>query len=121
MKPTMRFSRRFYIGLFLVLLSFILGGVTKLTFFLFITDPVIRWISVIVYIISWPMLILGGYWVGKEYVSAVKKYFSYTYYHQAAVTQTKKALQKTKAVHQKVKTKVQEKRAKRKAYKQPPV
>ena len=57
----------------------------------------------IVYIVSWPMLFLGIWWAGKDYYDAVKKYFSYKYYHEHMKKGTRKAIAKTKHYHGHVK------------------
>ena len=94
----LRFSWKFYVGILLVLVSLVLGGITKIIFFLYFEDLFIKWTSVVIYIISWPMLIIGIYWVGKDYADALKKYFKLKFYREVAIKGTKKAYHKTKVV-----------------------
>jgi len=60
------FSGKFYLGAVLILISLIIGKITTITFFFHFDDPFIRNISIIIYLISWPLLIIGVYWIGKE-------------------------------------------------------
>ena len=68
------------------------------------------------YIISWPMLIIGAWWAGKEYVESIKKYFSYRYYSRSVKKGTRRAYGaakvKTKDLEQKAKNKTLELKAK---------
>jgi len=77
-------STKFWIGTVFIILSLVLGKITQAVFIIFFSDAILRWISIIVYIISWPMLIIGVWWVGKEYAQAITKYFSYRFYGQKA-------------------------------------
>ena len=90
-----RFSWKFYLGLFLVVFSLILGKVTLVVFLLY-SDPLVNLVSIIIYILSWPMLLLGGWWVGKEYFDAIKKYASYKFYHQSLKRGTKMVVGKAR-------------------------
>lgn len=76
-------SVRFYLGIALIVGSLILGKVTILTF-LGTESYTTQVISVVVYILSWPMLGWGAYWAGKEYADALRKYASVKYYHDSA-------------------------------------
>tara|TARA_Y100000031_G_C8014034_1_gene289433 strand:- start:63 stop:482 length:420 start_codon:yes stop_codon:yes gene_type:complete len=93
----LKYTKKFYLGIGFFLISFVFGGVSKLTFFLYVWNPWIRWSSVIVYVVSWVMLILGIWWVGEEYADAVKKYFTYRYYHRSIKHGTTKVIKKTAA------------------------
>jgi len=63
-----------------------------------------------IYILTWPLLIIGIIWVGTEYASTVRKYISYQFYHEKVKDRTQKAFYKTKEMsnimHQKVKNKL---------------
>ena len=91
-------SKKFYVGMGLILLSFILGGVAKVVFIIYFYSNFMRWFSIILYILSFPILVVGIWLAGREYYEAMKKYFSYKYY-------TKSAYNKTKAIREKVKGK----------------
>ena len=54
------------------------------------------------------MLIIGIYWVGKEYAVGIRKYLSYRFYHQSIKEKTKKALSKTKEISRRVGSKTKE-------------
>lgn len=85
-----KFSGKFYLGILLVLLSFVMGKVTQAVFIIYFNDLFLRWLSVAVYIISWPILVVGAWWVGKEYAESVKKYVSYKFYYTSLKGKTKK-------------------------------
>ena len=99
----LKFAPKFYAGIALVILSLIIGGITKLTFLVYFSYEIIRWASIILYFLSWPMLALGVWWVGKEYYVAIQKYFSYKYYHESVKARAKGAHHKTRDIHGKVK------------------
>ena len=48
---------KFWLGIGLIVLSFVIAQVTKVTFLLYITDRTYRSGSIMVYIISWLMLL----------------------------------------------------------------
>ncbi len=93
----LKYTLKFYLGAVLFIFSLILGKITLTTFIVYYKISWIRWLSLIVYIISWPMLIIGVWWVGKEYAKALNKYFSYKFYHKSLKSGTQKAYHKTKA------------------------
>ena len=96
-------------GIFFIVISLILGTITKATFIFYYHDSHLRWTSVIIYLLSWIPLIVGVWWVGHEYSEAVKKYFSYKFYHQAFKTQAGRALSKTRGLHQQVRERMRKK------------
>ncbi len=104
--PSYNFSSKFYIGIFFILLSFTLGKIATITFVWYFTDATLRWLSVGIYILSWPLLIVGIIWVGKEYAQTIQKYISYQYYHETIKSRTQKAFYKTKEISQNVHEKV---------------
>ncbi len=105
-----KFSTKFYIGLLFIASSLILGKITTFIFFWYFNDISLRWISLMIYILTWPLLIIGIIWVGTEYASTVRKYISYQFYHEKVKDRTQKAFYKTKEMsnimHQKVKNKL---------------
>ena len=86
----------FWWGLGLIVLSFAIGQVTKVTFFLFIADPTYRNSSIIFYILSWPVFVVGIWLVGREYFSSIKKYTTLKFYHESVVEKTKKVAEKVR-------------------------
>ncbi len=86
----------FWWGLGLIVLSFVIGQVTKVTFFLFITDPTYRNSSIIFYILSWPVFVVGIWLVGREYFGSIKKYTTLKFYHGSVVERTKKVAEKVR-------------------------
>ncbi|MBU0470346.1 MAG: hypothetical protein KKA62_02710 [Nanoarchaeota archaeon] len=91
-----KYSPKFYLGVILLISNFIIAKIMTVIFFLYFNNKLIRWSSLVVYVLTWGMLILGAYWVGKEYAKAINKYFSYKYYHKSFKEGTKRALNKTK-------------------------
>lgn len=98
-------SVKFYLGLLLVVVSLIIGKVTTFMFVLYFNETKIRWMAMIIYILSWPLLVLGIYWIGKEYSASIKKYITYQYYQESIKQGTRKALYKTKQMGSSVKNK----------------
>lgn len=45
---------------------------------------------------SWPMLIVGALFAGKEYAKSLKRYFSYRFYHKSLKEKTKKVYGKAR-------------------------
>lgn len=90
------FTIKFYLGIIFIILSLIIGKVTFVTFFLYIDDPTNRYLSILAYLLSWPLLIIGIWWVGQEYAKAVRKYASYQFYHESLKKSTQKAINKTR-------------------------
>ena len=105
-----KFSTKFYLGILFIATSLILGKITTIIFIWNFNDPSLRWISLMIYVLSWPLLIIGIIWVGTEYASTVRKYISYQFYHDKVKDRTQKAFYKTKEMsnimQQKVKNKL---------------
>ena len=74
------FSKKFYIGIGLIISSLIVGKVTQTTFIIYFTNDFIRNLSVIVYVISWLPFILGIAWAGIEYADKYNRFFTIKYY-----------------------------------------
>ncbi|MBI4151414.1 hypothetical protein HY496_00445 [Candidatus Woesearchaeota archaeon] len=107
-----RFSTRFYLGIILIVFSLIIGKITSIIFIFYFSDAYLRWISAIVYVLSWVPFIIGIWWVGHEYSEGIKKYFSYKYYHQAVKLKAGKAITKTRELHQHVRNRMKSRKKK---------
>ncbi len=92
----LKYSAKFYIGIVLIILSLIIGKITTFYFITQFGNPMVMWTSLIIYIISWPMLIVGAWWVGEEYAESIRKYFQYQFYHESLKRTGKKVIDKTK-------------------------
>jgi len=77
-----KFSKKFYIGIWLIIISLIVGKITQATFVFYFTNEFIRNLSIIVYIISWPPFILGIAWAGMEYADKYNRFFTIKYYRE---------------------------------------
>ncbi|MBI4983166.1 hypothetical protein HZC32_00790 [Candidatus Woesearchaeota archaeon] len=97
-----KFSWKFYTGIVLVVLSLIIGGVTKILLLLYFDDLFWRWLNLTLYVLSWPLLIWGAWWVGKEYLEKVKKYADYKFYHESLKRGTAHVYSLTKEKTQKL-------------------
>jgi len=103
------FSGKFYLGIVLIIVSLIIGKITQIIFLFNYSDTTIRWTSLIIYILSWIPFFIGAWWIGKEYTNAIRKYFSYKYYHQTIKSSTQKAFAKTKERTRNLQNKVKNK------------
>jgi len=77
-----QFSKRFYIGIWLIISMLIVGKITQTTFIFYFNNDFIRRLSVIVYIVSWPPFLLGIAWAGREYVNKYNRFFTLKYYKE---------------------------------------
>ncbi len=75
-----KFSKKFYIGIGLIISSLIVGKITQAIFVIYFNNYFIRKLSVIIYIISWLPFILGIAWAGMEYVNKYNRFFTFKYY-----------------------------------------
>ncbi len=75
-----KFSKKFYIGIWLIIISLIIGKITQATFVFYFTNDFIRRLSIIIYIISWTPFLLGIAWAGREYVDKYNRFFTFKYY-----------------------------------------
>ena len=91
-----KYSPPFYMGIFLVISSLILGKITLATAIIYFDNQALRWGSIIAYSLTWLILIMGAVLIGKEYAKTVYKYCSYKYYHASLKEGTKKAFEATK-------------------------
>tara|TARA_Y100000310_G_scaffold190615_1_gene190621 strand:+ start:24845 stop:25297 length:453 start_codon:yes stop_codon:yes gene_type:complete len=97
-----KYSGKFYAGLVLVVISLIIGKITTATFLIYYEDSFLRWMSVFVYFVSWPMLIVGIVWIGTEYAAAIRRYFSVRFYHEHAKRGGKRVVHHTREGTKKV-------------------
>ena len=97
---------RFYLGVLLVILSFVIGKITTATVVIYFENMLIKWASIIVYILSWPMLIIGFIWIGEEYSASIRKYISYRFYHESVKKGTRNVVCKTKNKSKVIKDKI---------------
>ncbi len=75
-----KFSKKFYIGIALIISSLVVGKITQAIFVIYFTNDFIRKLSVIIYIISWLPFILGIAWAGMEYAKKYNRFFTFKYY-----------------------------------------
>ena len=102
----LKFSLKFYLGIAFLIISFISGNLSKILFFLYFNDVTLRLVWALIYLCSWPLLLLGAWWTGAETYGAIKKYFSYWYYRDHIKEGTKKVYHRTKALKERVKEKI---------------
>jgi len=107
-----KYTLKFIWGIVLIVASLLLGLLTKIFMILYLNNENVFWSMVIIYILSWPMLIWGIWWAGKEYAESLRKYFQYKYYHNHMKVKTKKAYHATKERTQKLKERAKVKSAK---------
>ncbi len=108
----LRYTLKFIWGIILIIFSLLLGILTKIFMFVYLNNEKVFWSIVVVYILSWPMLILGIWWAGKEYAESLRKYFQYKYYHRHVKVKTKKAYHATKERTRRIKNHAKVKTAK---------
>ncbi len=77
-----QYTKKFYIGVALIILSLIIGKITQATFMIYFKDDFIRTVSVIIYLISWIPFIVGIAWAGKETFSRYNRFFTIKYYKE---------------------------------------
>ncbi|MFH0701584.1 MAG: hypothetical protein V2A62_04055 [Candidatus Woesearchaeota archaeon] len=77
------YSWKFYLGVALVILSVITGIITKILMFVYLNNPLWFWVDVFFYLLSWVVLIIGAWWIGKEYVEKIKRYANYKFYQES--------------------------------------
>jgi hypothetical protein len=104
-----KLTGKFYWGLALIISSLILGKVTQFIFFFYFEDNTLLWLSIIVYILSWPMLIVGAWMIGTEYYESLKRYFGYKFYQESLKKSTQKMLQVTREKTDRLKSGVKNK------------
>ena len=85
---------KFSLGIALIFLSFVIAQVSKVTFFIYITDSAYRNGSIAFYIISWLVFLVGIWLVGREYYDSIEKYATLKFYSESIVEGTKKVAEK---------------------------
>ena len=88
------FLGKFSLGIALIVLSFLVAQIAKVTFFLYITDAAYRNGSIVLYVISWLLFVAGIWLVGREYYGSVKKYTTLKFYHESVTEGTRKVAAK---------------------------
>ena len=102
----LRFSLKFYIGILFIIVSLVVGNISKILFFLYFNDVSLRLVWAVIYLVSWPLLFLGAWWAGSETYGTIKKYFTYRYYRDHLKEGTQKVYHRTQEFKEKVKEKV---------------
>ncbi len=102
----LKFSLKFYIGIVFIVLSLVVGNLSKILFFLYFNDVSLRLVWALIYLVSWPLLFWGAWWAGSETYGAIRKYFSYRYYKDHIKEGTQKVYVRTKELKEKVKEKM---------------
>ena len=75
-----KFSKKFYIGVILIIISLIIGKITQATFMIYFDDKNVRNFSVTVYLISWIPFLWGIAWAGRETFDKYNMFFTIKYY-----------------------------------------
>ena len=75
-------------------MSFVVAQIAKVTFFLYITVSAYRNGSIALYVISWLLLFLGIWFIGRKYQASVRKYATLKFYHESIVEGTRKGAEK---------------------------
>ncbi len=86
----LKYSPKFYAGIILIIANFILAKIATILLLMYYNKPAMVWIAIISYILTWFMLLIGVWWVGKEYAAAFNRYFTYKFYHESLKEGTKK-------------------------------
>lgn len=102
----LKFSLKFYIGIMFIVISLVVGNLSKILFFLYFNDVSLRLVWAIIYLVSWPMLFWGAWWAGSETYGTIKKYFTYRYYKDHFREGTQKVYHHTQEFKEKVKRKI---------------
>ena len=90
------YSWKFYAGFVLVVMNIPLGWLGMWIFFFSKEDFLLSFLGAIVYLLSWGVLALGLWWVGKEYAAKIRRYMDYKFYHESLKKGTAKAYLVTK-------------------------
>ena len=82
-------SGKFFLGIGLIVLSFVTALFAKIVFFLYFEVPLYRNGSVVVYATSWLVMPVGVWLVGREYYDSIQKYTSLKHYCNAVIERTR--------------------------------
>lgn len=102
----LKFSLKFYIGIIFIVVSLVVGNLSKILFFLYFNDVSLRLVWALIYLVSWPLLFWGAWWAGSETFANIRKYFSYRYYKDQIKEGTQKVYNRTQELKEKVKEKM---------------
>ncbi|MEK6846094.1 MAG: hypothetical protein AABY26_05005 [Nanoarchaeota archaeon] len=94
-----KFSFKFYLGAAFIIGSLLIGALAKILLIFYFYDTFMRWTLIIIYFLTWPPLIVGAWWVGKEAADKIKKYASYKFYHHSLKEGTKRVYSGTKKAY----------------------
>lgn len=94
-----KFSFKFYLGAVLIIGSLLIGALTKILLIFYFYDAFMRWTLLIIYFLTWPPLIVGAWWVGKEAADKIKRYANYKFYHHSLKEGTRKVYFGTKKAY----------------------
>ncbi len=109
----LKFSLKFYVGIIFIILSLIVGNLSKILFFLYFNEVSLRLVWAVIYLLSWPLLFAGIWWTGSETYENIRKYFSYRFYKEHLQEGTHKVRERTREIKEKVKNRIQRKTAPR--------
>lgn len=106
------YSWKFYIGFTLAVLNIPLGWLGVWLFFFPLDHSWLSILGLFIYLLSWLVLALGLWWVGKEYAAKVHRYINYKFYHESMKRGTAKMYhltrEKTKQFRENAQVKTQE-------------
>ncbi len=94
-----KFSFKFYLGAAFIIGSLLIGALAKILLIFYFYDAFMRWTLIIIYFLTWPPLIVGAWWVGKEAADKIKRYASYKFYHHSLKEGTKRVYSGTKKAY----------------------
>ena len=96
---------KFIIAVITVIFSLILGAYTKVMMILHFNDAFKFWLNLILYVISWLMVFIAAFIVGKEVVKLADEYVKKKVEQTYTVTKNtaKTGIKKTKQLHKKTK------------------
>lgn len=102
----LKFSLKFYLGIIFIILSLVVGNLTKILFFLYFNEVSLRLVWAVIYLMSWPVLFWGIWLAGSEMYANIRKYFTYRFYKEHLKEGTQKAYYHTQKLKEKVKKRI---------------
>ena len=90
------YTWRFYAGVLLAVLNLPLGWLGMFLFVYDLDNLVFQVLGASLYVLSWGVLFIGLWIVGKEYADKVKRYVNYKFYHESLKKGTAKMMTITK-------------------------
>ena len=73
-KKHLTHGQKIFIGVMLFIISLILGAYSKVMLFVHITNPTMWWLNLALYLVSWLILFVAAYIVGKEIMQMIDEY-----------------------------------------------